>query len=562
MNFASPLWLALLAPLAALVVYLLWGRRPLAPVPFLDLWTGPVKGPRPTRRFAAPPLALALAILSMLLAAFGAARPALWDSRRGPPVTVVVDRGATMSAGNAWVEPARAVHAALAQEGGTIPIDLVVVPGGVGRRTEKAQWLAEVEALAPTAVDSAVALHATVARRLAESDGPVLVLTDRPLSLPDERVVTVAPSRSVNNAGVTLLAARESPTPQVMVRVGGGATGQSAPARGELRVSSAGREVVRPVETGTAGGSRDYFIDLEAVGDVVKAELVVEDDFPGDDAAWLVREGSPPRLEPRGALPAELLRIVEVYAASRPPAAESPRVILTRDNVVLPPASVGVVLADARDVAAAGDAQVRPHPVTRDTRWTFREPVRLAAAPSGGTANPWTPVVTLGGRTAVAVCEAPARQVWVGIESEEWPRTPEYVVFWANVFDWLGGEGVSFAAHPARRLVGAWEPVEWAGQRSGRGPKSVADWSEDVGFWPGCYRRTEDGVLRAVNAGGVQFPTPPADAWRPRLERALERRASGRARPAAPGVLLTSAACAALAAAVWKRSPRRNLAAT
>src|SRR3954467_8252408 len=98
MTFAAPLWLIGLAPLAAVVLYLLWGRRRLESVPFLDLWLGPVKGPRPRRHLAAPPLALALAILAMLLAVVGAARPAVWDPRGGTPFTTVFDRGATMAA--------------------------------------------------------------------------------------------------------------------------------------------------------------------------------------------------------------------------------------------------------------------------------------------------------------------------------------------------------------------------------------------------------------------------------------------------------------------------------
>src|SRR5687767_12939353 len=112
MIFSAPLWLIALGPLAAVVVYLLWGRRRQEAVPFLDLWVGPVKGPRPKRRFAAPPLALALAILAMLLAAVGAARPAIWDARRGPPLTVIVDRGATMA--GLYTDLARVVRDELA----------------------------------------------------------------------------------------------------------------------------------------------------------------------------------------------------------------------------------------------------------------------------------------------------------------------------------------------------------------------------------------------------------------------------------------------------------------
>jgi hypothetical protein len=85
---------------------------------------------------------------------------------------------------------------------------------------------------------------------------------------------------------------------------------------------------------------------------------------------------------------------------------------------------------------------------------------------------------------------------------------------------------------------------------------------DEPGLWPGLYRRTEDRVLRAVNAGDVRIPELGADDWKPRLARALEQRARGGARPVSWALLLAAGACAALAAALWKPSPRRNLAAT
>src|SRR5207237_5242804 len=135
-------------------------------------------------------------------------------------------------------------------------------------------------------------------------------------------------------------------------------------------------------------------------------------------------------------------------------AADAPRVASVRDGASLPEGAAGVALADARDAVAPGAFEVRPHPITRETRWNFHDPVRLAAVPPGAQ---WTPVVTVGGRVAAAVRETPARQVWVGLESDEWPRSPDYVVFWGNVFDWLGGGETRFVSHPIGRLDGGWK---------------------------------------------------------------------------------------------------------
>jgi hypothetical protein len=545
MTFASPIWLIGLLPWAAVVVYLLWGRRRQEGVPFLYLWLGPVEGPRPKRRFAAPPLALAFAILSMLLALLGAARPVMYDPLRGNHVTIVIDRGATMSAQSAgrarYVEAAAALETELARLGARTPVDLVEVPGLKVERTDVSDWIGSAARLERTAVDTGAALRTTVARRLAEASGPVIVLTDQGLPADNGRLVRVPPPSVVRNAGIVLLAARETPRPQVMVRVRNGTDQATA----ELRVSADGREVMRAIDLPAPGGAtRDYFVDVEGLGDVVKAELDLADDFGGDDAAWLVRAGSPPRIEPRGSLPPELRRMIEVYTSSRPPASDAPRVVVVRDLAALPPGSAGVVLAAGQGAPLApSEAGVRPHPVTRNTEWgPFESAARLADPPPGD----WTPVVTVGGRPAVAVREAPARQVWVGIESDDWSRRPAYVVFWASVFDWLGGGESRFASHPVGRLEGNWRVVE----RFGAGGSPPV--SSEPGLWPGLYERVEDGARRAVNAGGVNFPATPRAAWQSRLAELARGGAGGGGTPLWPGVLVAAVACAAGAAMSWK----------
>lgn len=548
MIFASPLWLLALVPIAAVVLYLLWGRRRQEPVPFLDLWLAPVKGPRPKRRFATPPLALALAILAMLLAILGAARPGLWDSNSSAPLTIVVDRGATMSARDRFNSTSHALDQALAVLGESTPVSLYIVPGG-GQPSDLHNWTDRVAQRSPTAVDTTAALRAIIADRLAQTTTPIIVITDRDLGVDNDRLVRAAPQASVRNAGITLVAARETPRPQVMVRV----RNDSDAAQTELRVSSAGRDVTRTIDLPPCGAEpRDYSIDLERFGDVIEMKLTSPDDFPADNAAWLVREGSPPLLELRAPLPAELRLMIDVYTASRPPATDAAPVAIVRDPSALPPNSPGVVLAEARDTSPASDVQVRPHPITRDTRWSFREPVRLAPPPPG---PGWATLVSVAGRVAVGVREMPARQVWVGIDSEEWPRTPDYVVFWANVFDGFGRGETRFVAQSAATLGKNWRVVEMAGAGdTSTGPSSA----DAAGLWPGLYERIEDGALRAVNAGDVRFPSPPAADWRPRLRERIIHHARSAARPLSPAVFLAAVASAAVAVAAWKGQRRHH----
>src|SRR5438552_3326054 len=100
MAFLTPLWLLGLLPWAGVAAYLLWGRRPRQDVPFLELWRMPPDMPAVRRKPAVPPVAVALALAGWLPAFVAAGPPA----GRGPggggrgPVTVIVDRGVTMSA--------------------------------------------------------------------------------------------------------------------------------------------------------------------------------------------------------------------------------------------------------------------------------------------------------------------------------------------------------------------------------------------------------------------------------------------------------------------------------
>src|SRR3954470_8084040 len=97
MTWAAPLSLLGLIPWSAVVLSLVWGRRPRVDVPFLDLWPAHGEGVKVRRRVTPPPVALALAILAMLLAILAAGRPGALLPHRGETLAMVVDRGWTMS---------------------------------------------------------------------------------------------------------------------------------------------------------------------------------------------------------------------------------------------------------------------------------------------------------------------------------------------------------------------------------------------------------------------------------------------------------------------------------
>src|ERR1700684_2347743 len=100
MVFASPLWLFALLPWAGATLWLLWGRRRRTFVPFLEFWRGPALQKPAKRALQPPPVFLALAIVATGLALLAAARPRLQSEHAGAStsVTIIVDRGITMSA--------------------------------------------------------------------------------------------------------------------------------------------------------------------------------------------------------------------------------------------------------------------------------------------------------------------------------------------------------------------------------------------------------------------------------------------------------------------------------
>ena len=51
--------------------------------------------------------------------------------------------------------------------------------------------------------------------------------------------------------------------------------------------------------------------------------------------------------------------------------------------------------------------------------------------------------------TVLAVCQQPVRRVWIGFQSDVFPHYPDFVIFWSNVFDWLGDGGQDYESAPS-----------------------------------------------------------------------------------------------------------------
>jgi hypothetical protein len=560
---SSPIWLVGLIPWSGLVLWLLWGKRKRVDIPFIDLWKGPVLAHSKTRALRLPPIGVSAAILGVLLALLATSQPRFKRAGQSQPITIIVDRGITMSARGKSVERFRETIdlavPVLLREFGSGPVHLIAIPGGQTISTTRDELRQVAASLKPTAVDSKNALHAEIKRQLQEISSPIVVVTDQKTELepnstakksPNEsadelqtnsRVVFIPPQTTPSNVGIIQVAARAEPMPQIMVRV----RNQSSLSRAGLRISVNGTEAANlSVQLPASNGEQNYFLDLPPttkLDNLIKAELLVDeaDDLPADNVAWLVRESAWPIIEPQIPLRAELQRMVELYARHRPVSEGSKRVVIVGKSEV-PINEPLIVLDSAISAPSSNEIKISKHPVTSglSNGEISLKGIKIAAEPRG---PDWASVVSVGGRTAVAVRTAFASQVWVGFESDDFSQCPDFVIFWANIFNWVGGGAEKYAAYPTGQLGSGWSVLDGAKERT------------DSGFWPGLYRSGEH-LTRAINAPSVTLTPVQATDWVRELANlsfiAINRNGSGEL---AGGMIAAALGMLALAAATWVR---------
>jgi hypothetical protein len=532
MSFLAPLWLIGLLPWGGIVYLLLRRRRRPTGVPFIPLWRGPYHPPKPTRRFARPPFAVTMVMLAMLLALLAAARPAVRDptGSRSAPIPVVVDRGAGMSArdGARLGEAFGELQRGLIESRALRRLELHPVPAAGVKRMDFSDLTNPFPFLL-TAADTRAAVTSTASRLLAETTGPVIVISDQTLAVADDRVIQVPPPDApVRNVGIVNLAARASPKPQVMVTVAGSGWEQAV----RVVVSSDGVETIGMLDALSEGQERTAFIDVPRLGQTVEARLELSDGAAADNRAWLARQGAWARVEVRAPVSPAVQRLLESYTATRPPTDGSARVLIVGE-----PADAGaeraVVVPARRDGrSTAGTFAKSPHAVTAAVEFSGIAEATVATDPPPG----WTPALRRGDEVWVAVRETPARQAWVGFDAPDWTRKPAFVVFWAGLLDWVGGSGDdTFASERVGALGEGWKPA-------GPTPEHV-----DATQWPGLFTRA-DGSVRAVNSGLIATGKAAAGGWRDRFA-ALH---VGGQIELSSYLLLAALVSVLLAAAAWK----------
>lgn len=397
MSFAAPIWLLALAPWGALVAWLLIGRRPSTDVPFIELWRDGGALPRAKREITIPPVGVILLLLAAMCAILTAARPTR-NTVAASDLIAVIDESPRMMAASRTAEVGRVLDELRPRE--------VIRTGG--------------------SVDAAI-------RDALARGGVIVVLSDRKPALAGERIVHIAPESVVENVGIVCLAARELPSPQIMLRIRNLSSHRSA----EVAVTSGEIGQRRTVQLPVRGEEQNYFIDLPGIRQSATAEVIINDDFAPDNRATLVRGGAPAKLAPLPPLPAELERMVRVYDESRGVRDGGNGVTVAVSDAPDPALPAVVISPGPRSpVTQPTELRVDDHAVAAEVDWkaVLSEQAAAAPLPSG-----WTPIVRAGGQALVAVRDFPARQVWVGLDSPHWARRSDYVIFFAGAFDWAGG---------------------------------------------------------------------------------------------------------------------------
>jgi hypothetical protein len=476
MAFASPLWLLGLLPWAGLCIWLLLGRRRRVGVPFIQLWRGGVLPPRAKPFLTRPPLPVLLAIFSLLLLVLASAGPIV-PSRGGAPMTIIVDRGITMSAHGTHAQRFKETCDLLSRHlsDSLGDIQMISVPKGQTQTCDAKNWNAAVAAMTPTLEDSCLSLEAAIGRALAQGDANIVVVSDQPI-LADSRVIKFEPEQAASNLTIAAVAARATPHPQIMV----GLRDQASPTeirQAKVRVESAGHHV-QQIAAVPRNGTATAFLDLPALGPVVQVDVIAPDDLPADNHAWLARENPSVLIDDSPALPAALRQMIAVYRRHREVDAGAERVAVVTDAADLPADQPGVVIASDGSVAATAPLQVEADPLTPIVDWS------LATQGAAGGTPPadYHPIVSKGDAVFVAVRQEPERGVWVCLNAAAWAAQPAYVIFWTNVFDSFGGGSVY-----------RWHALD------GRPHPGI--------------ERTSDGSMNAYNAIDITFPKLRPNDW-------------------------------------------------
>jgi hypothetical protein len=235
------------------------------------------------------------------------------------------------------------------------------------------------------------------------------------------------------------ISVRSGPTSQAMIRI----VNQSDLTAGKLNVRVGSSVVSEIVDLPGRDQARNYFVDLPAWASAIDAEISaggIEHHLQAiGGAGWPIVEG-------RGLLPPELMRMIEVYSRHRASSQGSKHIAVVAGSENVVSDEPAAILMDSRSgmrPPPVGPAIVHDSPLTRSVDWDRAlAGAKVESPPSAD----WQPLVSCASVAVVAAREKPFSQVWVGFSSDEFGHQADFVIFWSNVFSWLGDGGEDYQA--------------------------------------------------------------------------------------------------------------------
>lgn len=446
MGFDSPWWLLVVAPWLAVLVWILTGRYESSTVPFLHLW----KGPQPilSRARASwnrPPIAILLLLLAALLGIFAAARPGVvgFGQPAGEKIAIIIDRGMTMTVRvngqPRWKELASRIQLILKEHFGNGPVDLILLPDGHVLESSREAWVHDSDANEPEPRDTRAQLSATISRALADaSNHALIVLTDQPIAPDNSRLIQIAPENQPSNIGIVAVEMRRDPYSQAMLRIRNDSPLTST------AVSVAGESAT--ISLPARGEEKNYFFNVPRMDAPLTIQLTTDDDLPIDNSVVFHPAKSGARVEAAGEISPTVVRMISTYNKVRQGTGEVVRVGEQFSSNLGP----AVFVAHDLSPANATNIQADLTEIFAHLTWPAESFAGFRVSDSSP-GDGWTVIARAGGKPIVATRTSPARQVWVGFDSDTFSHSPEFVIFWTNVFDWTGGD--------AQRIVAQFNPA-------------------------------------------------------------------------------------------------------
>lgn len=457
MGLETPIWYLLLVPWGLAVVYLLWFRRLPTAVPFLPLWQHhhtPLPASSERRRL---PLWLWLILLAALAGIAAAGRPWFLRSHAGQEIIILLDRG-VMSEPHYQPTLEHAEKLISEAAGSDGPVTLRVFPGDKTFSTDRSSWRAIAATQNHALTNPAAEMDACIARM--DQSKPVFLISNRRIDDPTNQIRQIASPAPINNVGLVDLAIRQEALAECMVRI----RNQSPLVDATLVMHIGEQTLRRPITLPPTGQTQSYFLPLPALSEVIAIEVQAPDDFQIDNRGYLLRRGAWPKIEVRGDVGAAMQRMVDVYSRNRPPGIGSRPLVVASSLFQLPTDQPAAAMArnsqSLRPLTRMPAVEFGDHSLLRHVDWALLSRDATAAASPG---EGWSILIRSGDRVLLAYREEPVRQVWVGFQSRSFESSADFVVFWTNVFTWLGADAPVFAHEP----MGALAPGGAAPQKPG-----------------------------------------------------------------------------------------------